>query len=198
MMDCGTDIPTAERKAEIRKKIRRMRREQDVTAAAEASALICKRVKALEEYKNAGVMLAYMAARGEVDVAEIVRDAVSSGKKAAFPLCVDNGGLRLLIPESPDSFVKGAYGILEPDLEKSNEIYPEELDLIIVPAVAYTECCSRLGQGGGYYDRLLTKTNACSIGVGFDFQLLPFIPTEVHDKPLDYVVLPSCVFKRAK
>lgn len=188
----------AEQKAEIRKKLRSMRREQDRYAAAEASDLICKRVMALDEYKNAGVILAYMAARGEVDVGELVRDAVSSGKKATFPLCIENGGLKLLIPESLDSFTVGAYGILEPDPDKSTEISPKELDLIIVPAVAYTECCARLGQGGGYYDRLLAKTDACSVGVGFDFQLLPSLPTESHDRPLDYVVLPSNVFKRTE
>lgn len=60
----------AEQKAEIRKKLRSMRREQDRYAAAEASDLICKRVMELDEYKNAGVILAYMAARGEVDVGE--------------------------------------------------------------------------------------------------------------------------------
>ena len=134
----------------------------------------------------------------EQDVGELVRVAVSSGKKAAFPLCIENGGLKLLIPESLDSFTVGAYGILEPDPDKSTEISPKELDLIIVPAVAYTECCARLGQGGGYYDRLLAKTDACSVGVGFDFQLLPSLPTESHDRPLDYVVLPSNVFKHAE
>lgn len=188
----------AEQKAEIRRKLRSMRREQDRNVAAEASDLICKRVMALEEYRNSSVILAYMAARGEVDVEAIVRDAVLSGKKAAFPLCTENGGLRLLIPESSDSFSVGAYGILEPNPEKSMEISPDELDLIIVPAVAYTECCARLGQGGGYYDRLLAKTDACSVGVGFDFQLLPSLPIEPHDRTLDYVVLPSGVFKRAE
>lgn len=80
-------------------------------------------------------------------------------KRIAFPLCIENGGLRLFVPNNgADSFVSGSYGILEPKPEDSTEVFAEDIDLIIVPAVAFTKECGRLGQGGGYYDRLLKKT----------------------------------------
>ena len=123
--------------------------------------------------------------------------AKAAGKRIAFPLCIENGGLRLFVPNNgADSFVSGSYGILEPKPEDSTEVFAEDIDLIIVPAVAFTKECGRLGQGGGYYDRLLKKTGAFTVGVGYDFQLCESLPVEEHDMPLDCVALPGALFKK--
>ncbi len=190
------NVSVAELKSNIRKALRKQRREQDVKLAYSASIEICKRVIGMPEYERADVILAYMCAKGEVDVSNIVKDAYSKGKRVAFPLCIENGGLRLLIPKTPESFTVGAYGIMEPAVDDSVEIEPSELDLIIVPAVAYTRECLRLGQGGGYYDRLLKKSSAFTVGVGYDFQLLESLPVEAHDIPLDCVALPSQLIRK--
>lgn len=186
----------AELKSKLRKELRRQRREQDIKLAYSASIEICDRVIGMPEYERADVILAYMCAKGEVDVSKIVDDAHSRGKRVAFPLCIADGGLRLLIPQTPESFTVGAYGIPEPAIDDSIEVEPSELDLIIVPAVAYTRECLRLGQGGGYYDRLLGKTSAFTVGVGYDFQLLESLPVEAHDIPLDCVALPSQLIRK--
>lgn len=186
----------AEKKAELRRLLRKQRREQDMQSAYSASDKICDRVIGLPEYKKANVMLAYMCAKGEVDVSKIVCDAHENGKHVAFPLCIADGGLKLLIPNTSESFRIGAYGIMEPDIEDSSEIDASQLELIILPAVAYTRECTRLGQGGGYYDRLLQKTSAFTVGVGYDFQLLEHIPLEPHDKPIDCVALPGELIRR--
>ena len=181
-------------KAQIRKDVRAKRRMLGKEQIAESSGLVSKQVFALEAFENAELLLAYMPARNELDVGYITEKARELGKRAAFPLCIENGGLRLLVPDTPDCFVKGSYGILEPDVSRSREVEAAALDLIIVPAIAFTKDGNRLGQGGGYYDRLLKKTDAVTVGVGYDFQLFADLPVEPHDCRLDYVVTPSGVF----
>ena len=141
--------------------------------------------------------MAYMPAKNELDPMPLIECAKAAGKRIAFPLCIENGGLRLFVPNNgADSFVSGSYGILEPKPEDSTEVFAEDIDLIIVPAVAFTKECGRLGQGGGYYDRLLKKTGAFTVGVGYDFQLCESLPVEEHDIPLDCVALPGALFKK--
>lgn len=178
-------------KNELRRTLRKQRREQDAQAACLASEEICRRVIAMKEFASASTILAYMCAKGEVNVSMIIDEAIRKGKRVAFPLCIADGGLRLLVPNSMKSFNTGAYGIQEPDVNDSVEIQPDDLDLIIVPAVAFTRDGRRLGQGGGYYDRLLSRTRAFTVGVGFDFQLVNELPVESHDRLIDSIVLPG-------
>lgn len=180
-----------ELKQQLRKALRKQRREQDKEVAAIASKNICGKIIELDRFNDSDTILAYMCSKGEVDVGELVSHARTCGKRIAFPLCVDDGGLRLLVPNTPASFKIGAYGILEPDESDSIEIDVSQIDMIIVPAVAFTRNGQRLGQGGGYYDRLLQKSDAYTIGVGFDFQLLDYLPLEEHDRSLDCIVTPT-------
>ena len=179
------------KKAELRSILRAKRRSLGDDERRIAALAVAERVIGMDEYAKAELILAYMPARGELDVLPIIQNARENGKRVAFPLCVDNGGLRLLVPNAPDAFSIGTYGIAEPDTARSTEVFANQLDLIIVPAVAFAEDCLRLGQGGGYYDRLLESTNAFTVGVGYDFQLLKNLPVESHDRTLNCVALPS-------
>ncbi len=185
-------------KSSLRSSLRKKRRELPREERSAAAEKVAKRVIALEQYESSHCILAYMAAKGELDVSPIVENARANGKKIAFPLCIENRGLRLLVPHSPDSFVFGAYGIKEPDERDSDEISVAELDFIIVPGVGFDDECRRLGQGGGYYDCLLGKSSAFACGVGYDFQLCDKLPTEPHDRSIDCVVFPCGVYFGAK
>ena len=101
-----------------------------------------------------------------------------------------------ILPYSPDKLHIGAYDIDEPDGDET--FNPENLDLIIVPAVAFDKNGNRLGRGKGFYDRLLSSTGATTIGVAYDFQLLESLPTEPHDIPVDMVITQSSVIIRNK
>lgn len=193
---CPYSEDIASRKAALRKEIRAKRRslgDEEVCAASKAAA---EKFMELDAVKKARLILSYMPAKNELDVRRINTALTALGKQVAYPLCVENGGLRLYVPETADALRPGSYGILEPDPAMSSEVFPADLDLIIVPAVAFTSDCMRLGQGGGYYDRLLEKTSAVTVGIGYDFQLLPELPIEEHDKALDIIVTPSAVFTR--
>ena len=75
---------------------------------------------------------------------------------------------------------------------------PSEIELIIVPAVAFDRNGNRLGRGKGFYDRLLQTTSATKIGVGYDFQLIEEIPAEPHDIPMDMVITQKHYIKISK
>ena len=88
------------------------------------------------------------------------------------------------------------YGILEPDTGRSKLIRAHDIDFMIVPGVAYGLDCRRLGQGGGYYDRVLSDTRAYAAGLCFNIQVCGEVPWEPHDARVDCVVSATgCVFK---
>ena len=81
---------------------------------------------------------------------------------------------------------KGAHGIPEP-----TEIVPisiEEIEIILVPGLAFDKTGARMGFGKGYYDKLLETRKAIKIGICYDFQLLDKIPSEPHDVPMDIII----------
>lgn len=90
---------------------------------------------------------------------------------------------------------KGKFGIPEPE----NPIWAEadELDLILVPGVAFDRAGGRIGRGGGFYDRLLPQYNAIRAGICFDFQCLEKIPSEPHDGLMDVLITESKILKFA-
>lgn len=94
-----------------------------------------------------------------------------------------------ILPYDESRLELGSFHIEEPT--GSDCINPREIELIIVPAVAYDRKGNRLGRGKGFYDRLLAEAKATKIGVGYDFQLLDEIPAEPHDVPMDMVITQS-------
>jgi len=184
---------TANAKAELRKAIREARREltdeqRDLSARQVARRLL--ELPAFAEGRG-GTVLAYMPMRYELSVVPAVHALRERGFRIAYPLCTEGNGLRLLVPPAENGFIVGAYGIMEPREEASREVDASELSAIILPAIGFDREFNRLGQGGGYYDRLLAKTSCFTVAVGFDCQLADHVPTEPTDKKVDAVVTPS-------
>ena len=84
----------------------------------------------------------------------------------------------------------GKFGILEPS-ENCVKVDASEIDLTLVPGLAFDQYRNRLGRGRGFYDRWLMQLSGKRIGVGFDYQLVDTVPTEPHDIQLDLIALPS-------
>lgn len=84
---------------------------------------------------------------------------------------------------------KGAFNIQEPI--GNNIIHPKSIELIIVPGVAFDYTGTRVGRGKGYYDKLLSNTNALKIGICYDFQLIKHAPRELHDIAMDAIITPN-------
>ena len=93
----------------------------------------------------------------------------------------------MLLYAGKESLKTGVFGILEPS-EDCEAVPESEIDLIIVPGVAFDRQLNRMGRGKGYYDRLLSTLQAPKIGICFDFQLQDTVPTESFDKKMDMII----------
>jgi 5-formyltetrahydrofolate cyclo-ligase len=150
------------------------------------------KLSSLSIYKNAEVVMFYHPIEGEVDIKEIIRKACLE-KKACLPVTdLATKTLKIFqIDNLEDDLVKGAFGIKEPNKEKAKELDINEIDVVIIPGLAYDYSRNRLGRGGGFYDRLLKKlpNSVKKLGVAFDFQILESLPTNLFtDQKVDLIV----------
>lgn len=151
----------------------------------------CQRLLALPEMGRAHSVLGYGATDFEFDVSPALDALRERGARIALPRITGPSSLTLHIVESAEELERGPFGLLQP-AENAPSIGADEVDLVIVPGVAFDPAGGRLGYGGGYYDRLLARMPlAARIGVAFDGQLVDSIPADSHDQPVDVVVTPT-------
>ena len=146
----------------------------------------------------------YLHCRSEVRTIQTVTTQLNSGKKIVIPYCTkDSQGhntLGLWWLEDLSELVRGTWGILEPPLsrwgEAGKEIQPTELDFIVVPGVAFSRNGARLGNGAGYYDRLLhqVRTDTVLTAICYESQLFEKISMETHDIFMDFVVTEKAIY----
>lgn len=152
---------------------------------------IAKRFLASSEFKAAHTIHFYLAAAAEVQTDEMIREALRMEKRVVVPMVqpeTKSLALSELIDLDPSKLQPGPYGISEPRPEYRIKIDPQEVELWIVPGVAFDETGNRLGFGGGYYDRLLPSARGRKVGVAFEFQVLDRLPIEETDHPVDLIV----------
>jgi 5-formyltetrahydrofolate cyclo-ligase len=140
------------------------------------------------ELVQVGALVAvYSALPSEVDPVDFAALA-GRGVRLVWPRVAPRRALEFLDgrPEVP-----GPFGIRQP--ARGRVVDPAEIDLIVVPGLAFDRRGGRLGVGAGYYDRFLPllRPDTLVVGVGFDWQLVPFVPREAHDAPVHCVLTPS-------
>lgn len=188
----------SERKTEIRKLAHAARKDQ--TNKDEVSQQITARVIALPEYQAANCVMWYVDVRAEARTRHALPQALESGKNVVIPYCVD-GELELFHLQSMDELETGMYKILEPREElrsvDAKRIDVSELDLILVPGVAFDARGGRTGHGKGYYDKLLenAKVETPLIALAFECQMFDEIPMQDHDIFMDKVVTEANVYE---
>ena len=194
-----TDTTTPTPKQQIREQAHAARRALE--DKDERSAQIMQRVLALPEYEQAATVMFYIDVRAEVRTRQALPDALASGKRIIVPWCNAHGELELYRLESMEELEIGMYKILEPKAElrelKHKQVAPHELDLILVPGVAFDRTGGRTGHGKGYYDKLLQHAHpdAPLVALSFECQLFPQIPMDDHDIFMDQVVTEDAVYK---
>lgn len=194
----GTAQDRAALKQQIREQAHENRRAQEDKDGI--SRTIMSRFMGLSEYAAAKTVMFYIDVRAEVRTRNDLEEALASGKRIIVPYCVD-GELELFHLESMDELETGMYKILEPrnDLRAVPEkkIDVAELDLIMVPGVAFDRRGGRTGHGKGYYDKLLehARRETPLVGVAFDCQIFSEIPMEDHDIYMDKVVTQSATYE---
>lgn len=154
----------------------------------EKSDLICKNLQNLPQFQQAKTILAYFSFRQEPNLSILF----NLPRKWGFSRCVDKSLVwHLWQPEK--TLETGIYGIPEPTAD-SPLITIAEVDLILLPAVAFDHQGYRLGYGGGFYDRMLSFPewkNIPKIGIIFDFAYLPQLPVDAWDQTVDGVCTES-------
>lgn len=170
-----------EEKKALRSFIRKSERTLDPAYKAESSEAICRHVLAREEYKAAKVVFAFAGTEKEIDTTLLLREALADGKTLVLPRCAAEHALDLCVVKSMDDLVPGMYGILEPKAECAL-VTPEDIDFAVVPCLSFDRKGRRLGQGGGYYDRLLPRLACPTCLICREKLMSEAVPTEEHDR----------------
>jgi 5-formyltetrahydrofolate cyclo-ligase len=148
---------------------------------------IQKSVLKLPEYEKAKTVMLYVGFGSEVETRPLIEDSLKTKKKVLLPLVIDEYVMNAVEMKGFKDLVPGKLmGIPEP---KGGKPYEGKIDVILVPGVAFDEAGNRLGQGKAYYDVFLRKRlNDTKIGLAFECQMFPFIPTHEWDVPMDKIV----------
>lgn len=148
----------------------------------------------LDFYRQSRKMMTYLAFRNEVPTGDLVRVAMEEGKRVMVPVvnpvAKSMTPSRLINPAT--DLAVGQYGILEPRPEVFRPVDPAELDLVIIPGVAFDQRGNRVGYGGGYYDRFipLLREEAVTVALAYELQIWPDTGpvTGPYDQPVHFII----------
>lgn len=177
-------------KAELRRLVRSAEAELSEECRLRADEAIAERLISLPEYRSARRIMLFCGVGREPDTRPLIEHALAGGKLVALPRITGRGVMEAAETRAIRELVTGAFGIPEPPAQRES-VPPEELDLIVVPAAAFTVRGERLGRGGGYYDRFLLKTRGFTVGFARETNVLDLIPTEPHDISVDCLITES-------
>ena len=187
-------------KQQLREQARKARVAQPDKDAV--SRRICEAFMGLPAYQAAKTVMWYVDAGSEVRTRHTLPDALTHGKRVVVPYCIlETNELELFHLEDMSELVEGAYRILEPRAElravPAKILQPEELNLVMVPGTAFDIRGGRMGQGKGYYDRLLARArpDAPLVALAFECQMFPEIPVDAHDVFMDAVLTEAREYK---
>lgn len=155
---------------------------------------ISQQLFATDEWKQAHVIAVTISVAPEVPTNLIIEEAWLVGKKVAVPKC--NPEDKTMIFKEITTFLQleSIYSGLHEPTEDTKLVKREEMDIIIVPGLAFTKDGYRLGFGGGYYDRFLSEFNGETFALAYEFQLMDSLPIEVHDIPVKKIVTPNQIY----
>ena len=161
------------------------------------SEALCRTLETMPEVREANVILSYAAEADEIALTALHGWAADHGKTVAFPISYKGGVMEARVPRDACAWECGFYGIWSPVAERSALIDPADIDLVIVPCVAFDANLNRLGHGGGYYDRYLPQcSKAKRICVAFEAQKLPEVAMDAHDASVDAVVTEAGIYRK--
>ncbi len=178
-------------KALLRREVLAARDAQSVTARAAAGTRITRELLALDAWQQARCVLLYLSFGSEFDTAALVAEALARGKQLCLPR-VDKTAHALtihLVVDPVNDVEAGVWGIREPRTACA-VIDLAAIDFVLVPGVAFTPRCERLGYGGGYYDGLIARfaQRPPLVAAAFDLQIHEQIPLDERDRTLDLIV----------
>ncbi|NMB96270.1 MAG: 5-formyltetrahydrofolate cyclo-ligase [Clostridiaceae bacterium] len=199
-----SNVNIDEKKSALRKRILDIRDSMPKSVVESKSNIIINRLMSMEVWKKSNVIMSYVNFRNEVITTDFINKSLLEGKRVAVPLVakLSTRG-KAIIPceiKSLDNDLEiSNFGILEPKQGSRREIEKKDIDLIIVPGIAFDTNKNRLGFGAGFYDRFLlsikeeyvkinSEADYVTIGIAFEEQMVEAVPTEAYDIPLDIII----------
>lgn len=179
-------------KQSLRRELQTRLQNQLPAQRARRSQAIEAKLFGLEAFKRAGCVCFYVSLPLEVDTAPMIDRALREGKRVLVPR-TDLENKELSLHEIKDRLADlqaGTMGIMEPMPQRTRCAKPGEAQCVIVPGLGFDHRQNRLGRGAGFYDRFLKRLapGTVTVGLAFSFQVLPELPVEAHDVPLNCVL----------
>ncbi len=178
-------------KDDIRAEYSARRAAMDPGEKKRRDAAICRAALSLVSFRFAEYVLLYAAMENEIDIFDVAREALSRGKKIAFPRCdTVTHSMQYHTVGSLDELAPDAYNILEPPAGAPvyDPINEKRSAVCFVPGLVYDRAGYRLGYGKGFYDRYLSHFSGCTLGVVYSDYILPSVPRGRYDVSVDILL----------
>jgi 5-formyltetrahydrofolate cyclo-ligase len=185
-------LDLAEQKRQLRRSCRQIRQELGEATRQRASLSICDWIESWPVFQRSSVILAYMPITGEVNLTPLMESLPQ--KHWVLPRIIPEDNHRMVFhPYEPGRLIRHPFGMAEPapDLPV---IPSREVQLALVPGLAFDRLGRRLGYGGGYFDRFLRGFTGVSLGVTFQALLLDHLPCGEHDVPVQWIMTEAGLF----
>ncbi len=198
------DVINTENKstAEIRQLIRNQRQNLSTDMQQQHSAALCQHIIKHKRYRNSSHIACYLANDGEIDPAPLIEHAWFAGKNIYLPVLSPIKNSLYFAPyEENTRFRHNRFNIAEPICQPSNWLRASQLDLLLLPLVAFDDSGNRVGMGGGFYDRTLAYLQnrrywrkPVLMGLAHEIQKVAPLKTQRWDIPLDYAATEKQVY----
>ena len=183
---------TAE-KAALRARLRTLLSSLSPEQRRESDRALLDRFLALPQVADAHTLLLYSSMGTEPDTARLLEPLWARGKRLCLPRCLPGNQMEARFVQRESVLVPHPWGMLEPGTDCPLAA-PADIDLVLVPGLAFDRSGGRLGQGGGYYDRWLAGFSGRTVALCRELVLLDRAPREGHDRPVDLVVTEGAVY----
>ena len=173
-------------KKELRRSIREKKRAMSEAEITERSAKLGELFAASEAYQNAKTVYGYLPYNQEVRTVPMLERALKDGKRVAVPKCYGDE-MKFIFMDDLSKVEKGYANIPEPIAD--GPVADDETALVLMPGLAFDPLGHRIGYGGGFYDKFLSREpNHPTLALCYEFQMLEHLETEDHDIPVDYIL----------
>lgn len=182
-----------ESKKELRKRVKTLVKAMAPDARAVEASAVAEQLLHHPKVQSAATIALFASLPDEIDTTQLI-ETLSSKTSVVLPRL--SGDEMDFYPYSADAMHSGAMGILEPDGDVP--VAPQDIDVMILPGLAFTADGLRLGRGKGYYDKYMSRERCrtYTIGICHTVQLLDILPVEQHDKRLDEVITSAYIEKQ--
>lgn len=183
-------------KAKIREILLKKRKSLPKKEVEEKSKKILLKLVSLKEYKEAKTILFYHPIDNEVNPTALIKKELKNSKKTVALLRICGKTNRMHIHKITDlkDLKTGKFSIKEPQAHHP-VIARRDLDILIIPGIAFDKSGNRIGYGLGYFDKLLKSLKCTNIALAYDFQIVENVPVEKHDQKVDIVITEKTIIK---